>query len=118
MKKLALIFAVCIAFCANGYSANTTSDVKTSSVNEQQSLTEKFKSYVNRLYQAATNDDYKTFERLLREFESFCNNTTPSQMAKIEAELADWAETNGYKMVVISEYAEYAEDVREGRIQR
>ena len=118
MKKLFLLFIACVAFGVAGYSANTTSGVTATSISEQQSLTEKFKSYVNRLYQAATNDDYKTFERLLREFESFCNNTTPSQMAKIEAELAEWAETNGYKMVVISEYAEYAEDVREGRIQR
>lgn len=118
MKKLALIFAVCIAFCANGYAAHTTSGVTATSISEQQSLVEKYKSYINRLYQAATNDDYQTFERLLREFESFCNNTPSSQIAQIEEELTEWAKTNGYKMIVISEYSEYAEDVREGRIQR
>ncbi len=118
MKKIFALLIACAAFSTASFAAETATTNEVTCSVEQSSLAEKYKSYINRLYQAAVNDDYETFERLLREFESFINNTPSSQMAKIEAELTKWGESNGYKMVKIAEYSEYAEDVREGRIRR
>ena len=50
--------------------------------------------------------------------EEFMENLTEYQQAQIEYQLASWYESNAYKVEVIAQYAEYVEDVLEGRIER
>lgn len=116
MKKIFALLVACVAFSTASFAAETTTTNEIAC--SQSSAAEKVKGYINKLYQAAVNDNYETFERTLREMEAYLNNFSEAEQEKIFNSLNSWAETNGYKMIKISEYGEYAEDVREGRIQR
>ncbi|MBR2429186.1 MAG: hypothetical protein IKB15_04320 [Alistipes sp.] len=115
MKKLILIAVACFGFATMSFAADTVSEATTVS---QQSQAEKVMSFIDKLYRYAQEDNIESFVFVLRQMEEFMENLTEYQHAQIEYQLASWYESNAYKVEVIAQYAEYVEDVLEGRIER
>ncbi len=117
MKKLILIAVAFFGFATLSYAADNTSEA-TTTLEVSQSPSEKVKSFVEKLYRYANEDNIESFVYTLRQFEEYMEGLNQAQQQQIEYELAGWYEDNKYKMNKISYYSEYVEDVLEGRIER